>query len=213
MRKRQPDGGFAGLGTSPSSTIRLRLPRWPGSSIGTAESSACVYGCDGLLVDVVPRPDLDDLAEVHHRDVVGDVPHDREVVRDEDVRQPEVVLQRLEQVHDLRLDRHVERRHRLVEDDQLRVQRERARDADALPLAARELVREPVRVLGRQADDAQQLLDALLTPPCPVLPVDAHRLADDVAHRHARIQRRVRILEDDLDLPAHVAHLPPRSGS
>jgi hypothetical protein len=47
VRKRQPDGGFAGLGTSPSSTIRLRLPRCDGSSIGTAESSACVYGCAG----------------------------------------------------------------------------------------------------------------------------------------------------------------------
>jgi hypothetical protein len=27
--------------------IRLRLPRWFGLSIGTAESSACVYGCIG----------------------------------------------------------------------------------------------------------------------------------------------------------------------
>ena len=47
VRNRQPDGGFAGFGTSPSSTIRLRFPRWPGSSIGIAESSACVYGCEG----------------------------------------------------------------------------------------------------------------------------------------------------------------------
>ena len=42
VRKRQPDGGFAGLGTSPSSTIRERWPRWFGDSIGTAERSACV---------------------------------------------------------------------------------------------------------------------------------------------------------------------------
>ena len=208
VRNRQPDGGFAGLGTSPSSTIRLRLPRWPGSSIGTADSSACVYGCDGSLVDLVLRPDLDDLAEVHHGDAVGDVADDREVVRDEDVRQPEVALQRLEQVHDLRLDRDVERGHRLVEDDQLRVERERARDADALALAARELVREPVRVLRRQADGAQQLVDALLALWPLIAAVDAQRLADDVAHGHARVERRVRILEDDLHLAAHVAHLP-----
>ena len=143
----------------------MRWPRWPGSSIGTADSSACVYGCDGSLVDLVLRPDLDDLAEVHHGDAVGDVAHDREIVRDEDVRQPEVALQRLEQVHDLRADRDVERRHRLVEDDQLRIERERARDADALPLAAGELVREAVRVLGRETDGAQQLVDALLALP------------------------------------------------
>ena len=112
------------------------------------------------VVDVVLRADLDDLAEVHHRDAVGDVAHDGQVVRDEDVGQAEVALQRLEQVDDLRADRDVERRDRLVEDDQLRVERERARDADALPLAAGELVREAVRVLGREADGAQQLVDA-----------------------------------------------------
>ena len=95
-----------------------------------------------------PVPDLDDLAEIHDRDAVGDVANDREVVRDEDVRQPEVALQRLEQVDDLRADRDVERRDRLVENDQLRTERQRAGDADALALAAGELVREPVAVLG-----------------------------------------------------------------
>ena len=38
--KRQPDGGLIGLGTSPSSRIRLRFTA--GSGIGTAESSASV---------------------------------------------------------------------------------------------------------------------------------------------------------------------------
>ena len=56
----------------------------------------------------------------------GDVAHDRQVVRDEEVREPELVLQIFEQVHDLRLDRDVERRDRLVEHDQRRVERERA---------------------------------------------------------------------------------------
>ena len=136
-----------------------------------------MYGCDGALVDVVPRPDLDDLAEIHHRDAVRHVADDRQVVRDEDVRQPEVALQRLQQVHDLRADRHVERGDRLVEDDQLRVQRERTRDADALPLAARELVREPVRVLRRQADRAQQLVHPLLARVAAVPAVNPQRLA------------------------------------
>ena len=114
-----------------------------------------------LLVDLVPRPDLDDLAEVHDGDAVGDVAHDRQIVRDEEVRQAEAALQLLEQVDDLRPDRHVERRHRLVEHDQLRVERERARDADALALAARELVRVAVRVLRREPDVAGAR-DALL---------------------------------------------------
>ncbi len=58
----------------------------------------------------------------------------------------ELVLQVLEQVEDLRLDRDVERRDRLVADDQLRLERERAGDADPLALAARELVRVAVDV-------------------------------------------------------------------
>ena len=40
--KWQPDGGLAGLGTSPSSTIRWRWRSCRGSGIGTAESSAWV---------------------------------------------------------------------------------------------------------------------------------------------------------------------------
>ena len=92
VRKRQPDGGLAGLGTSPSSMILVRLPRWSGDSIGTADSSACVYGCIGVAIDLLSRSDLDHLAEIHDGDPVGDVPDDREVVRDEEVREAELVL-------------------------------------------------------------------------------------------------------------------------
>ena len=43
-----------------------------------------------VVVQVVGRRDLHDLAEVHDRDPVGDVADDRQVVRDEEVRQPEL---------------------------------------------------------------------------------------------------------------------------
>ena len=81
-----------------------------------------------------------------------------------------------EQVDDLGLDRHVERRDGLVEHDQLRVERERARDADPLALAAGELVREAVRVLRAEADRAQQLLHAPPAFLAAVEAVDAQRL-------------------------------------
>ena len=63
---------------------------------------------------------------------------------------PHLALQRLQQIDDLRLDRHVERRHRLVADDQLRLEDHRPRDADALALAAGELVRIAVDHLRRR---------------------------------------------------------------
>ena len=155
------------------------------------------------------RAELDHLPEVHHRHAVGDVPHDRQIVRDEDVGEAEVALQRVEEVDHLRADRDVERRDRLVEDDQLRVESERPRDADPLPLAARELVREAVRVLRREPDRPQQLVHPGAPLRAVIATVDAERLADDVADRHARVERRVRVLEDDLHLPAHLAHLAP----
>ena len=110
------------------------------------------------LVDLLARPDLDDLAQVHHGDAIRDVADDRQVVGDEEVREPELVLELGEQVDDLRLNRDVERRHRLVQDHQLRVQGKRASDADPLALAPGELVRKAVRVLGAEPDGAQKLL-------------------------------------------------------
>ena len=88
-----------------------------------------------------------------------------------------------QQVDDLRLDRHVERGHRLVADDQLRLARERPGDADALALAAGELVRIAVRVGREQADRAQQVGHALALLASGCEAVEPDRLADDVAAR------------------------------
>ena len=82
--------------------------------------------------------------------------HHREIVRDEQVGQAEPLLQVLQQVDDLRLDRHVERRDRLVADDELGLDGQRAGDADALALAAGELVRDSAaRCVGAQADQVR----------------------------------------------------------
>ncbi len=133
-------------------------------------------------VELVAVGDLGDAAEIHHRDAVGDVAHHREIVGDEQVAELEPRLQVLEQIHDLPLDRDVERRHRLVADDEARLERKRARDADALALAARELVRIAIRHVGEQPDLLQQRFDtrALLLPALDQ-PVDVQRLADDLA--------------------------------
>ena len=128
-------------------------------------------------------------------------------MRDEDVGEPELALEVLEQVQDLRLHGHVERGHRLVADDQLGVDREGARDADALALAAGELVREAVVVLRVQPDDLEQLLDALLDLRLGAHLVHLERLGDDEADALARVQRRVRVLEDHHHLAPVRTHL------
>src|SRR4051812_963470 len=155
----------------------------------------------GVRVERLAVGDLHDLAEVHHGDAVAHVPYHGQVVRDEHDREPELALQVAKKVEDLGLDRDVEGRHRLVGDDQLRIEGESPRYADALALAARELVREAVVVLGVEADRLHQLLHAPLAPPLSLVdPVDLERVGDDRADGLARVERRVRVLEDHLDL-------------
>ena len=84
---------------------------------------------------------LDDAAEVHHRDPVGDVPGQAEVVGDDEHAETEVATQGEQQRQDLAADRGVERGDRLVGDEQLGRHRQRAGDQHALALPARQLVR------------------------------------------------------------------------
>ena len=79
---------------------------------------------------------------------------------------PSVVAQVDEQLEDLRLHHHVERRRRLVGEQHLRRAGERHRDRRPLPHAARELVRVPVGPVARDADELEQLAAPAPAPPC-----------------------------------------------
>jgi FtsZ-binding cell division protein ZapB len=105
-------------------------------------------GVERVGVQLLGRGHLDDAAEVHDGHAVGDVLDDGEAVRDEEVGEVELALQVFQKVDDLRLHAHVERGDGLVGHDELRVQGERPRDADALALPAGELVRVAVYVVG-----------------------------------------------------------------
>src|SRR6476646_6196581 len=106
-----------------------------------------------------PRGRLDDLAEVHDRDAVAEELDRREIVGDEKAREPHVTLEVAQEIQDRRLHRDVERRHRLVGDEDARVEDERAREADALSLAARELMRVPETQLAAQTDLVEDAFD------------------------------------------------------
>ena len=131
VRNRQPDGGFSGDGTSPLS--RIRSLRCSASSFGAADISAAVYGWFGSVENRFGGAGFDDPAEVHHRDPVGDVPDHRQVVADEDVGDPQLLLQVVEQVEHLRLHRQVQRGDRLVADDDVGV----SASARAMPMRCR----------------------------------------------------------------------------
>ncbi len=105
------------------------------------------------------RAGFDDLTGRHDADLIRHLSDDRQVMGDQQQRHPEAVAQIFEELQDVRLDRHVERRRRLVGDQNVGLVGNRHRDHDPLPLAARQLVRkgaEPVLGIG-QADQPQQL--------------------------------------------------------
>ena len=127
------------------------------------------------------RPLLDDLPRLHDDHAVAQQPHHVEVVRDEQIAHAERLLEVLQQVEHHRLHRDVERRGRLVEDDEIGLERDRARDADARLLPAGKLVRKAVEQFDRQADLPRQLLAAR-----------AHGVAAPARRRAAGSDRRWR---------------------
>ena len=75
------------------------LPLRVGDGDGRQEGRG--VGVGGSQVHVVGRTLLDDLSQVHDGDAVAQVPHHRQVVGDEQVGQPQPVLQFAQEVDDL----------------------------------------------------------------------------------------------------------------
>ena len=151
-------------------------------------------------VERAGRSGLDELAAIHHGDPVRDVPDHRQVVRDEEVGEAELGLEVLQQVDDLGLDRDVERRYRLVGDDQVGPHDQGAGDADALALATREFARVARQSGRRQAAGVERLADQPIGLGAAGDGEVAQRLGKGVAHRHARVERRIGVLEDHLGM-------------
>src|SRR3981081_1238285 len=79
---------------------------------------------------------LDDAAEIHHGNAPAAGLVDRRTMGNEEIGEPELLLQILQEIDDLGLDRYIQCRHRLIADNEFGFDRERARDTDALALTA-----------------------------------------------------------------------------
>src|SRR5205814_3384921 len=107
----------------------IRIGNW-----NRGKQRYCV-GMQRIDVKLFRIRNLDNAAQIHHRDARRNMLDDREAMRDEEVGQPEFGLQILQEINDLSLHGNVESRYWLVGDNQFRIQCERAGDADALQLA------------------------------------------------------------------------------
>ena len=110
----------------------------------------------------------------------------------------------VQQADDLLLRRDVETRRRFVENDKIGIAGERQRDADALLLAARELVRKPCDEIGgaRQSDQFEQFPRACRAASLVIDWCRIQRFGDLVAHPHGWVQRRRRVLRHEADAVA-----------
>ena len=179
----------------PHDLVRVRL--------GDRRHEGLGVGMSGPVVERLGRSDFDQLSQVHHGHPVTGMGDGGQIVGDEQIGQVELRLQFFQEVEDLRLDRHVERRDRLVADDELRMQHQRPGDRDPLPLAAAEGVRVATEMLHVETAALRHVPDPFVQLRAPGELVGDQRLADHVAHRHARVQRRIGILEDHLHVPPH----------
>jgi hypothetical protein len=135
-------------------------------------------------------------------------------VCDEDHTDVELGLDAVDELEDLSLHRDIERRRRLVRDEQVGVVEDRHRDHGALTHPARVLVRIVVEANAwvRDPDVGQHLDDTLLGLLLRDALVDADRLDELVSHAIHRVQTGERVLEDHGDLlAANCAHFLARS--
>jgi hypothetical protein len=155
---------------------------------------------------ILDRRDFDDGAEIHHRHAVGDETHRGQIVRDVEVGQPQRRAQLNQQVEDLRPHRDIERRDRLVQHQEARLHRQRARDADALALTAAEFVRIAPRMRRLQADTFQQRGDPVVPFRLRRMAMHAERFAQGLADGPARVEREIRVLKHVLHAAPHPQH-------
>ena len=112
--------------------------------------------------------------------------YNAQIVGDEEIGQAVVSLQVFQQVDDLGLHRHIQRRCRLVQHNQIGLQGQRARDRDPLALAARQLVGEARKMFLAQPHQLQQIDNPF-----------AQLLGGEGAMGAQRLGHRVRISSDE----------------
>src|SRR4051812_24797911 len=162
---------------------------------------------DELVVGVeelLGRPGLDDAALPQHGDVLGDALGGHDVVRDHDVGAAVLLVDLLDQLAQQRGADRVEARVGLVEEHDVGVEHEGAREAGALAHPARELVGHLVAGVG-EADLAQAPVDDLgdlVLALVGVLPQRERRVVVEVHRAEERA-----VLEQDAELLAHLEQL------
>src|SRR3990172_13417624 len=103
---------------------------------------------EGAFIPLFPRGKFHDLAEIHPRHSVTDMPYYIQVMSDKEIGDMILFLQLFQKVADLGLDGHIQCRNRLIRDNQFWLQRDGPCDPNPLSLSAAELMRVSPHHIG-----------------------------------------------------------------
>jgi hypothetical protein len=131
---------------------------------------------------------FDNAAQIHHGNPVCDLSHHREIVRNEEIGEPAMLLEIGEQVEYLSLHRYIERGDRLVAYDERRLHRESPRDTDPLPLASGEFMGIAASVAGIEPYLLQQGGDTIRNLRSRSQPMDLDPFGNGGPNRHTGIE-------------------------
>ncbi len=175
-------------------------PVFPEPTARDAPEQADGVGVPRIMEDLLGRPLLDEFPRVENADVRARLPDQPEVVADEEHGRPMFLLQLRDQVDHLCLDRRVETRRRLVEDQQGRVGGERHRDHNPLLHPARELMRVAAEHRVRVGDaHLAESSDCSLASLLTLRSAKREDLLHLTADADRRIERRAWVLVDHRD--------------
>ena len=158
----------------------------------------------GVVEHIVHGAVLDDLARVHDRHVIRHARHDAQVVGDENDSHAVLPLQVAQQVENLCLDGDVQRRGRLIRDQDRRFAGDGHGDHRPLQHAARELegILQGPLLRFRDTGHRQQFNRSRQRLLARSAPVHLQGLGDLGADGHGGVQRGHGVLEDHADLRA-----------
>ncbi|EAQ22895.1 hypothetical protein ROS217_12206 [Roseovarius sp. 217] len=176
----------------------------------------CAEQLAGVLMlrrgkDICHRPALDNLAILHHTDPVGDALHDPQIMRDEQKTHAFFALQLRQKLQNLRLNGHIERRCRLIGNQDVGFVGQRHGDHHPLPLSTGQLMRIGPQTACRLANPhpLQQFHDARLGRHTGQPLVQLQALTQLLFQRMQRVKRCHRFLKDKADVvAAHLAQPP-----
>jgi hypothetical protein len=142
--------------------------------------------------------DLDDLPQIENADAIRQPLHHSQVMGNEKKRQSSLAPKLGKEIDDLCLCRGVERRDRLISDNEVRPARQGASDSDSLLLAAGELVRESISHNCGKSDLRHEPLNLTGSSTLWHDVVHRQRLGQQRSHAHLRVQATGWVLKHHL---------------